>query len=376
MPEAGLYIHIPFCEKKCGYCDFYSVTNAERKEEFVSALLREIQLVGTQYPQLTFDTVFWGGGTPTTLSVAALETIWNALQKHFKIAADGEFTIEANPGTLDRQKLKALRRMGFNRLSLGVQSFNDPDLKFLGRIHSARDALLTFREAREAGFENINLDLMTAFPGLTEARFQKTLNQAVQLQPEHLSCYTLIFEPNTPFYTRLKRGEFAAVSQDQEANFYRQAYRVLKDAGYQAYEISNFSREKKFRCRHNLKYWTHLPYLGLGPSSHSFVNGRRWWNHRTLDFYVKALQEDALPVAQQEVLDKTSLEFEFIFLRLRLREGIPLREYERKFHSAFPDKYREVVEKLINNGLLVRRNGYIALSTKGWLLADAVAQEF
>ncbi len=269
-----------------------------------------------------------------------------------------------------------MRKMGFNRLSLGVQSFNEQDLQFLGRIHSVQEALSTFQEARWVGFTNINLDLMTAFPGLTVERFEGTLRQAVALQPEHLSCYTLILEPHTPFYSRWKKGEFTPVSQDREAQFYLQAYQVLEGAGYQAYEISNFARNPDVRCQHNLKYWSHQPYLGLGPSAHSFAEGRRWWNHRLLNRYLEALHQNQLPVAQQEVLDETTQEFEFIFLRLRLREGIPLQEFEEKFHVSFLEKYQTVLEKLFKNGLLERRNGYIALSSKGWLLADAVAQEF
>jgi len=374
--HAGLYIHIPFCLKKCGYCDFYSLTRMEYRDRFVSALLAEMEILSSGFREMHFDTVFVGGGTPTTLDISQLEAIWEKLYAHFSIDPAGEFSIEANPGTVDFSKLSTLRRMGFNRLSLGVQSFFEEDLQFLGRIHTPGDVQESFSAARKAGFENINLDLMTAFPGLTLERFRKTLQMAVNLEPEHISCYTLIFEPGTPFYQRMKRGDLGPLNDEQEARFYEAAQQELSHYGYEPYEISNFARGREYRCRHNLKYWEHQPYLGLGPSAHSFVSPRRWWNVRSLPEYQKKLERNILPVAAQENLDPETLEFEYIFLHLRMREGIDITDYRRRFHSDFVGKYREVLQPYFHQGVLEQKENRLKLTSRGWLLADQVAASF
>lgn len=376
MPAAGLYIHIPFCQKKCGYCDFYSITTLNQREGFVEALLREIELVSARYRDYRFDTLFVGGGTPTMLEPGQIRRIWRHLQRYFDMDPRGEFSIEANPGTLTPALLRDLREMGFNRLSMGVQSFQEADLRFLGRIHSVEEVYRNFDAARRAGFQNINLDLMTAFPGLSEERFRDTLHKAVQLAPEHISCYTLIFEPRTPFYNRLQRGTLKALNDEEEARFYQMANQELGLAGYRAYEISNFSREDRFRCRHNLKYWDHQPYLGLGPSAHSFILPRRWWNVRRLGPYLQRLKEDQLPVAGSEELTRETLEFEYIFLHLRLREGIDTADYSRRFGRPFRQSHRAALEKWLTGGFLEQENNYVRLNNKGWLLADQIALSF
>ena len=374
--HAGLYIHIPFCLKKCKYCDFYSLTRMDQRKAFVSSLLREVEILASRFPEVRFDTVFVGGGTPTVLDISQLEAIWEAVNTFFSVDPAGEFSIEANPGTVDTEKFSALRRMGFNRLSLGVQSFSDEDLRFLGRIHTSGEALESFAAARSAGFENINLDLMTAFPGLTLSRFRETLRTAARLAPEHISCYTLIFEPGTPFYQRVKRGELQPLDDEQEARFYELAQQELSHYGYQGYEISNFARGRECRCRHNLKYWDHQPYLGLGPSAHSFVLPRRWWNVRSLSEYRKKLTEKKLPIADRENLDRETLEFEYIFLHLRLREGIDVTDYRQRFQSDFMKKYRRVLQPYIRQGIIEQENNFLKLTSRGWLLADQVAASF
>ncbi len=374
--RAGLYIHIPFCLKKCGYCDFYSLTRLEQREDFVPALLTEIEILSDQFREMRFDTIFVGGGTPTVLDVWQLEAIWEKLHARFSIDPAGEFSIEANPGTVDFDKLSALRRMGFNRLSLGVQSFFEEDLKFLGRIHSPADVQESYSAARKAGFRNINLDLMTAFPGLTPERFRKTLQTAGRLAPEHISCYTLIFEPGTLFYRRMERGDIRPLDDEQEARFYEMAQQELFRYGYEAYEISNFARGGEYRCQHNLKYWEHQPYLGLGPSAHSFVSPRRWWNVRSLSEYREKLEQGNLPVSGQEILDPETLEFEYIFLHLRLREGIDIADYRRRFRSDFVEKYREVLQPYFRQGILEQKENRLQLTPRGWLLADQVTASF
>jgi len=376
MQNAGLYIHIPFCEKKCGYCDFYSITTLQRRGDFISALCREMELIAPHYSHLRFDTIFLGGGTPSILDMEQLSEIWDRLHSSFAIESEGEFTIESNPGTLTADKLAALRRLGFNRLSMGVQSFQEEDLKFLGRIHNVQDVYNNFDAARKAGFENINLDLMTAFPGLTRKRFENTLEQAASLRPEHISCYTLIFEPRTPFYARMKRGELQPLTEESESQFYETANDFLSVRGYSAYEISNFSSTKDWRCKHNLKYWEHQPYLGLGPSAHSFVSNRRWWNIRPLRSYIQTLSENKVPVSDQEELDDSTLEFEYIYLHLRLREGINTSDYQKKFRHNFLRKYKNVIQSLKEDGLLQQIGKQVTLTSRGWLLADEIAGAF
>jgi oxygen-independent coproporphyrinogen-3 oxidase len=251
MQSAGLYLHIPFCEKKCGYCDFYSVTATNQIDRYLTAIKKEISLIAENYSDYSFNTVYFGGGTPTILSVKQIRTIWYELQKRLAIQHPAEITIEANPGTINFQMMLELKMLGFNRLSLGVQSFHATDLKILGRIHGINDILGSFEAARKAGFNNINLDLLNAFPGLTLKRFEASLNAAVQLEPEHISCYNLIYERGTPFYKKLESGLFQQLSETEEAEYLIRTIDILDNAGYSAYEISNYSKSPEFYCQHN-----------------------------------------------------------------------------------------------------------------------------
>lgn len=376
MEKAGLYIHIPFCEKKCEYCDFYSVTRLDDLEAFIGALQTEMRLYAPTVEDWLFQTVFFGGGTPSLLSESQLEKIWKAIHNNFRIAPGAEVTLEANPGTLNRNKLNFARQLGFNRLSMGVQSFNAPELLFLGRTHTAHQALENFYQARDAGFQNINLDLMTAFPGLTPAHFANTLRQASQLKPEHISCYTLIFEPGTPFYRKKELGILKPVAEEQEARYYQMALEFLEAQGYHSYEISNFAIGEAFRCRHNLIYWEHYPYLGLGPSAHSFWKGIRRANKRSVKSYISDLKKEQLPLQMSERLNSEQLNFEYIFLHLRLKEGIPLTEYRKRFGIELLEKYGRTVHRLKQEGFLAVENDRLALTRKGWLVADAVSAYF
>ncbi|MFZ0389739.1 MAG: radical SAM family heme chaperone HemW [Calditrichia bacterium] len=376
MQTAGLYIHVPFCERKCGYCDFYSVTRLQQRSAFVKALLHEIEMAAPEFERFTFDTIFLGGGTPSLLSIESLQSIWAHLHTHFKIAPEGEFTLEANPGTLKSGELRQIREAGFNRLSLGAQSFNEPDLHFLQRIHDVPAIYDGYWQARDAGFANINLDLMTAFPGLSMEAFLNTLKCAVELQPEHISCYTLIFEPDTPFYRRLQKGELRPLDNDSEADFYQKAFQFLESNGYTAYEISNYSREADLDCRHSLKYWDHQPYLGLGPAAHSFISPRRWQNVRSLPHYLNRIEKGKMAVKNYEQLDSMTLEFEYIFLHLRLRQGLKFSLFQERFDKSFLEEYNDTVRSLQQNGLIALSSDAVFLTEKGWLLADEVAASF
>lgn len=371
-----MYIHIPFCVKKCGYCDFYSITQLDLIDEFVDALIKEMSLVAPTHASLTFDTVYLGGGTPSLLNNRQLETIWNSLHQHFEIHPQGEFTIEANPGTLDEAKLHFIKKLGLNRLSLGAQSFHSSELSFLERIHSVTDIMENFNAARQAGIDNINVDLITAFPGLTLDRFRNTLEQAITLDCEHISCYTLILEAHTEFYKKYEKGEYNPLSSDQEADFYELVNEILEKAGYHAYEISNFVRDPSRQCQHNLKYWHHQPYIGLGPSAHSFMLPERWTNVRNLRSYLEYLRNDRLPVHRKEHLSKNTLEFEYIFLHLRLHEGLNMLDYSRRFHKDFKETYSDQISNFLLSGMVEQDDNNLRLSKQGWLLADEIVSSF
>ena len=373
---AGLYIHVPFCPSKCEYCDFYSVTQLELVESYVEALLTEMELRAPRVNHLSFRTVYIGGGTPSLLTESQLERIREALFRHFHILPDSEFTIEANPGTLSPNKLIFFRNSGINRLSMGVQSFHHRELAFLGRIHTVTEVIENFYHAREAGFSNINIDLMTAFPGISETSFRKSLQEAIKLAPEHISCYTLIFEPGTVFYKRMQKGEMEPLSDDEEAGYYALASETLGVYGYLQYEISNFARGEEFVCQHNLIYWNYQPYLGLGPSAHSFFMTRREANKRSVVGYIKDVTAGKLPVDFAEELTPEQQMFEYLFLRLRLRDGIDMNAFEQRFGVSFLDKYNEPLHRLMSENLVEQEGQYLRLSEKGWMVADFVSTYF
>ena len=374
--NAGLYIHIPFCEQKCGYCDFYSITRLDLVATFVRALIKEMELQASAFQSVQFQTVFFGGGTPSLLSPTQMDQIFKAIGRCFNVHPEAEITLEANPGTLTREKMEHYRELGINRLSLGVQSFQTKELNFLGRIHTREEVIHNMTLARQVGFQNINLDLMTAFPGLTPESFQQTLKQAVALLPEHISCYTLIFEPGTPFYHQLTKGQIHSVSDEEEAAFYQQARQFLEKHGYLQYEISNYARGEAFICRHNCIYWEYQPYLGLGPSAHSFFDNQRWANVRSLQSYIRKLAAAELPIRFRESLTLEQQIFEYIFLHLRLRRGLDLKAFRERFGTDFTIRYRETLDRLLNNGLIEPPNGFIKLSETGWLMADSIATYF
>lgn len=374
--EAGLYIHIPFCKKKCDYCDFYSITALERMDSFIDALQREIEIRSPGFADCTFHTIYFGGGTPSLLEESQMRQIWNALSASFRLAKNPEITVEANPGTLTQSKLAFLKEVGFNRLSLGVQSFNPDELRFLGRIHYVEDVYENFNLAREAGFTNINIDLMTAFPGITPGSFKHSLDETIRLKPEHISCYTLIFEPGTVFHKKMLKGQLAPLEDDEEASYYRLASAALKHNGYYHYEISNFSFGEDNACRHNLIYWNHNPYLGLGPSGHSFFNNQRHANKRSLSVYINELEKGNLPTDFQESLSNDDLMFEYMLLNLRLQKGINLNDFRTRFGVDCAEKFNSKIKYLSENNLIEVDELYLRLSDKGWMFADSVATYF
>ncbi len=370
----GLYIHIPFCVKKCAYCGFYSITDRTLIPDFLAALRREIGLIGDN--RRDFDTVYIGGGTPSVLAAADLERLIDDVRTAFTITPDAEITLEANPGDIDAGLLAALRRAGVNRLNIGCQSFDDNTLVFLGRRHEARQAMKSIRMARDAGFENLGIDLIYALPGPTEDVFAvwlTTLQTALSFHPEHLSCYQLTAEADTPLAVLYRKGEAALPDRDLQARYFFRTSEILEEAGYQHYEVSNFARGERLHSRHNRKYWDHTPYLGLGPAAHSFDGRRRRWNHRSVAAYLKDIAAGKPPVADSELLSDEQLRMEALFLGFRTRRGIHLEDFKRRYGQDLLAEKREILKQIMEEGLLEIRGGFLKPTLAGMAVADSLA---
>lgn len=353
--ELSLYIHIPFCVRKCGYCDFLSAPADEKaRDRYVQALLMEIERYrGTETADRKIKTLYIGGGTPSTLSVKQLECIMQKIKCTFNFHGDMETSMEMNPGTASKEKCRALYQMGINRLSIGLQSTNDMELKTLGRIHSYEDFLNTYTWCREAGFQNINVDLMAALPYQTVESYTTGLRKIIRLAPEHISAYSLILEEGTPFYQKYNNGCYPLPDEEQERLMYRETEQILAQAGYERYEISNYAK-KGYACRHNLVYWQGGDYLGLGLGSSSYMDGVRFHNTTDFNTYVNqgAYVEDREGLSVQAKME------EFMFLGLRVMAGVSGTEFEKRFGKTMEDVYGDVLRKHEEEGLLqIERKG-------------------
>lgn len=365
----GIYIHIPFCEKKCFYCDFYSVENRSQRDDFVDALVKEIGLFGQKYPKPEADTIFLGGGTPSLLSPSELEKILAALHSAFVISDGAEFTMECNPGAVDTEHLPDYRSLGVNRLSFGVQSFFDDELKFLSRIHSAEEAVAAVKKARRFGFDNINIDLIYALPGQSQERLLSNLRKAVSLQTDHISAYSLIVEPGTPLFSAVEKGSVTPPEERIQAEMYEKVMEFLEERELTHYEISNYSRHG-FECKHNLKYWNAEEYAGFGPSAHSYVDGQRWWNVSSLTNYLSELGNLTLPISAKETLTRTQFLDEFVLLHLR-QGKLSAGELKRRFSVTLdPD----LVAEMQAAGYCNLSHDSLRLTRKGFVVCDEIAE--
>lgn len=374
----SLYFHIPFCEHKCLYCDFYSVENMSSMETFVASLEREIELRGREAGgRQEVGTIFFGGGTPSLLTRAHFDRLFTRIHEHFRVAADAEVTCESNPGTVELSKLTEFRAAGFNRVSFGVQSFFDDDLRFLTRIHTAEEAERAAESAYRAGFANVNLDLIFALPGQTPERWRENLRRAAALRPAHISAYALIVEENTPLAVMVKNKLVAPLPDEEDAAMYEITIETLAGAGYRQYEVSNFARPG-YECRHNMAYWNHADYLSFGPSAHSFrkdspVTGRRWWNVRSVQSYIDALARDEFPVSGGEEVTREKFFDEEVFLGLR-STGVDLGRLERLYGAGIVTGKEGLLQELERSGLLRRQKSVIALTAKGYAVCDEIAR--
>ncbi len=360
--KPGLYVHCPFCMKKCPYCDFYSVASTSLVSRWLDAFKKEVIYYKDRFER--FDTLYLGGGTPTVLDIRALERLMEHLFAHFVFDPDSESTIEANPGDLAGDKVNHIKALGFNRINLGVQSFDDRELLFLGRRHTASDAEQTLKKLRSSGFENVGVDLIYGLEGQSLKGWIETLKRAVSFRPEHLSCYQLTIEKGTPFWRMKEKGMIEPLDEEEGRAFFLTTSRFLEECGYIHYEISNFAREKACCSRHNWKYWRHVPYLGLGPSAHSFQNSTRWWNFRSIKKYCEALEDQKAPVEDRESLTEEQIRLESVALGLRTSEGFDL-----KSHCAGPE-LTDMLSCLQESGFLRIINNRVLPTKKGFLVAD------
>ena len=363
-PRPGLYIHIPFCRSKCLYCDFYSVASRAAIPAWLQAVKSEVLLYRDRFHD--FDSLYLGGGTPTVLGESELAELLECIHKHFAFSPGSEMTIEANPDGLSKDKLKAIGDLGVNRISLGVQSLDDRDLKYLGRGHSSKQALIALDTIRSCGFADVSVDLMYGLETQSLQGWRKTLDQILEFRPEHISCYQMTLETGTPLWKMKAAGRVRSIGEKLESAFFIWTSRYLERHGYQHYEISNFARGREFMCRHNRKYWSHIPYLGLGPSAHSFHAGNRWWNVKSIKKYCQLLAEGKAPVEASEVLSEEQLELETLDLGLRTSDGVDLHALGAGLRMD------EALAKLQESGLVKVTNGRIQPTRKGFLVADSL----
>ncbi|MDP4143900.1 MAG: radical SAM family heme chaperone HemW [Bacillota bacterium] len=371
MKDVALYIHIPFCKQKCLYCDFPSFSGKEKcMMDYTRALSKEIRSLG----DLKIKTIFIGGGTPTYLPLEA----WKLLKESIftlNLHNDLEFTVEGNPGTFSQEKLEFFLQMGINRLSIGLQSYDDVMLKRLGRIHNIKDFNASYRMARTAGFKNINIDLMFGLPNQSIEQWTSTLEQVISLNPEHLSCYSLIIEEGTPFYAMYESGNLRLPDEDNERIMYQKALEILKAKGYHQYEISNFSKTNK-ECKHNLVYWNLGDYHGCGAAAHSYINGVRYRNVEDVEKYIHLINNSKKSIVE---VYENSLEDdmeEFMFMGLRKTEGISISEFSHRFKKDIFQVYGDVINKYINLNLLIKKEDKLYLSAKGIEVSNVVMSDF
>jgi len=381
LKKLGLYLHVPFCMKKCLYCDFLSFADASTgiQNDYMEMLIQEVVSKGKTYGnKYDVDSIFIGGGTPSLINEALIVDLMSAVRANFNVQEDAEITIESNPKTLTKKKLDAYVGAGINRISIGAQSMDDQCLKLLGRIHSAEDFIDNFKLARDAGFDNINIDLMFAIPGQSSEIWKETLNRAIELKPEHISFYSLQIEEGTPYFEMFKTGKLDQTVDEVDRDMYHTGIKTLKDAGYLHYEISN-AATPGHECRHNLKYWSFDDYLGLGLGAHSFMRNARFSNEKNLESYMEKCRMGQNPEDWHHINTQKDSISEYIFTGLRKVEGINLREFEKTFGVSIEEYYKEQwsnINQFIRDEHLFMDRDKLMLTEKGIDIANKILVEF
>lgn len=370
---AGIYIHIPFCKQKCHYCDFYKETTVNHKKTFLQALDIEISIQAGFLADEEIHTVYLGGGTPSVLQMSELENLMTHLRQTFRLSPDAEKTIEVNPDDISLDYLQGLKQIGFNRLSMGIQSFDPAILRFLYRRHNAEQAEKAVLLAQQAGFSNLSVDFIYGIPGLSEEVWMDTLQRLIQLNPEHISAYHLGIEPDTQFGRLKSQGKLKEIDEELSLKHYRLLREMLGNAGYQHYEISNFCKPG-FESKHNSGYWNNSRYLGLGPSAHSFNGLERFWNVRNLHQYMEQIQQGILP-NESETLSPGDRFNEYLMTHLRTARGVELSYLQEHFSSDVLQELMKTVNRLLSSGQLSLENEHIRISPEHWIISDSLISD-
>lgn len=369
--EISLYIHIPFCVRKCLYCDFPSFSGMDGMfEDYVRRLCREMGEAAPSFQGIGVKSVFFGGGTPSILPPALMGRIMDKIMSAYDVNSDAEISMEANPGTLDAAKLREYKSMYFNRLSMGLQAWQDRLLERLGRIHRVGEFEDNFLQARDSGFKNINVDLMFSLPGQTMDDWQETLEKVIRLDPEHISAYSLIIEEETPFFDMYEKGQITETDENTDRRMYYLAKEMLSDKGFRQYEISNFAKDG-FECRHNITYWRTEEYRGFGLGAHSYVDGTRFHNSADMKEYMAGGGR-----LDMEKLTPEEMQEEFMFMGLRMNEGISREEFLKRFKTDITSVYGQEISELISEGLLTENKGRISLTDRGIDVSNQVFEKF
>lgn len=374
-PRAGLYLHVPFCARVCPYCDFAVRTgDRARHRRYVEHLLAEIALYADNV--LQFDTIYFGGGTPSALEAEDLARVVEAVRRHLHLAEGSRIFLEANPEDVTAESVEAWRGLGVDTLSLGVQSLDGASLEFLGRRHGPDDVRRSVELARAAGFHTVSVDLIYGLPRQRPAAWRRELDRVLELGAQHISCYELTIHQRTRFGLLERRGELTQLPPDEQAELFMETHRHLNEAGMQGYEVSQFALSAEHHSRHNLKYWNHTPYLGLGPSAHSFHERRRWWNIRTTDPWQDRIDEGRRPVEETETLDTAALVLEALMTGLRTYAGVDLSLLRSRWGVELLDANRKQVQRMASDGLLTLQGERLVPTLEGLALADAMAARF
>ena len=371
MSNSAIYIHIPFCDHKCIYCDFYSIITTDNIQSFLSALKKEIIYYSSLYnSDRNISSVFFGGGTPSLMEPDYIAEILNCIKDNFNLDNNAEITLETNPGTVDIKKLKAFKIAGINRISIGIQSFNEDELKFLTRIHDSQTAIKTVEDAAKIGFENISIDLIFNLPNQTKEIWKRNLQTAITLPIKHLSAYSLILEKGTILNKMVLDGKVTIQDEDYDADLYETTINFLLSKGFIQYEVSNFAKQG-YECLHNNAYWHYRDYLGFGPSAHSFIQNKRWWNFSSLKKYISEVNQKNQALMNSEILSNNQQHEEYVMLALR-SSGLNLQEYNKRFSAEWLTRNYQYLENLQKENYLKLDHSNIKLTSKGYAVCDEI----
>jgi len=380
LKQTACYIHIPFCDHKCIYCDFYSIITTDSVSSFLTALKKEIEYYSNHYSsQREFISIFFGGGTPSLMEPAYIEDIINCLRNNFLIKENAEITLETNPGTVSKSKLEEFRKIGINRLSIGIQSFNKEELKFLTRIHNAQTAIETVENASSVGFDNINVDLIFNLPAQSKEKWLFNLAQAIKLPVKHVSAYSLILERGTILNKMVLDGKVKMQDDDYDADLYETTIHFFEQYGFNQYEVSNFAKPG-YECIHNNAYWHYIDYLGFGTSAHSFVDavngtgGKRWWNFSSAKMYIDAIQKNNNAVAGSEIISSGDKLSEFVMLALR-SSGINVPDFQNRFGGEWLKEKHSYFQKLQSAEFININDNSIRLTKRGYAICDEILKD-